>query len=200
MPINAGNERTNKMGTDAMHNVNAETMCYYVIAFRRLPSVLTYRSCCLFYKVEAVKLKSTMAQKSRAVRSSAIRQLKWATLSVGLVLVPLSWAYSFQAAVGTWSGKVQQPGVGTYPIVIVLDNAGGGTTIYPTLKCKGILSGGPKTYSETISTNRMSPTNPEGCIDGEIDIEISSDEMAWRWSGRCDGDFCTASAILRRKQ
>ena len=44
--------------------------------------------------------------------------------------------------VGTWSGRVDQPGSNPYQGVMTLSSPNGGRSSYPSLKCGGTLSGG----------------------------------------------------------
>src|SRR6185295_5339059 len=40
---------------------------------------------------------------------------------------------------GTWEGTANQPGAGTFSVIMRLDGNGGGTTEYPSLSCSGVL-------------------------------------------------------------
>lgn len=100
---------------------------------------------------------------------------------------------------GVWTGTVDQPGSGTYGMVMELDGRGGGSTNYPSLSCSGSLSGGESKYFETIVTNRAVEGGDDGCIDGNISIFVSGDTLHWRWSGSWLGESYTASATLKRQ-
>lgn len=99
---------------------------------------------------------------------------------------------------GTWRGIVEQPGVGTFEMVMVLDGLGGGTTDYPTENCGGVLSGRPGKYFETITRNRAVPGGTGGCIDGWIAVKVSGDTLQMNWSGDWEGEHYTASGTLTR--
>ncbi len=118
-----------------------------------------------------------------------------------LIIVSLilfgSTAASAQEA-GNWQGTVSQPGSGSYGVTMTLDGNGGGSTSYPSLNCGGSLSGGPGTYFESITSNRAVPGQRGGCIDGNIQVQVSGDTMSWYWYGSWQGKSYTASATLHR--
>jgi len=118
---------------------------------------------------------------------------------MGVVLLAVAGAGPAGAQeAGTWVGTVDQPGSGSYGVIMVLDGQGGGSTDYPALSCGGALSGGPGTYFETITRNRAEPGGTSGCIDGSITVSVSGDSIDWHWSGSWEGDSYTASATLTR--
>jgi len=117
--------------------------------------------------------------------------------AVALMLAAPGAAQAQEA--GTWRGIVDQPGSGTYDVIMELDGSGGGSTDYPALACSGSLSGGPGSYHETIVTNRAVEGQAGGCIDGDISVSVSGDTMSWYWSGSWQGEPYTASAVLQRE-
>lgn len=102
-----------------------------------------------------------------------------------------------QDPAGTWTGTVDQPGWGSYDVVMVLDSASGGTSDYPGIPCSGSLSGGGSggvyTFTETITAYR------ENCVDnGRIRFVVQGDNAFWEWSGSQDGVSYYASGTLHR--
>ncbi len=99
---------------------------------------------------------------------------------------------------GTWRGTANQPGHGSYEVLMELDGRGGGRTDYPSLSCGGNLSGGPGNYFESITYGRAVPGGADGCIDGSIAVAVSGETMFWSWSGSWEGESVSASATLQR--
>lgn len=123
---------------------------------------------------------------------------RWLVVVVALLTLGAAGTVRAQEA-GTWSGTVDQPGSGSYGVLMELDGRGGGSTDYPSLSCSGSLSGSPGNYFETIISNRAVEGGSGGCIDGNISISISGDTMNWYWSGSWLGQSYTASATLQRQ-
>lgn len=118
-------------------------------------------------------------------------------LIVAVILYFGSAVASAQEA-GTWQGTVDQPGSGSYGVTMILDGGGGGSTSYPSLSCGGSLSGGPGTYFESITSNRAVSGQRGGCIDGNIQVQVTGNSMSWYWYGSWQGKSYTASATLHR--
>ena len=104
--------------------------------------------------------------------------------------------------VGTWSGRVDQPGSSPYRGVMTLSSPNEGTSSYPSLKCGGTLSGGGSggvyRFKETITSGRATDTSG-GCIDGHITMVVRGDSAVWQWSGSWKGKGYSASGTLYRK-
>ena len=120
-------------------------------------------------------------------------------VGAGVVLMLAAPGVAQAQEAGTWRGTVDQPGSGSYGVIMQLDGRGGGSTDYPALACSGALSGGPGSYRETIVTNRAVAGQAGGCIDGDISVSVSGDTMSWYWSGSWQGQPYTASAVLQRE-
>jgi len=108
-----------------------------------------------------------------------------------------------QDVVGTWTGTVDQPGSGSYGIVMTIASPSGGTTEYSSLSCGGSLSGGGSggvyNFRETITHGRVGQKARGGCIDGNIKVVLSgSDRMFWEWTGSYQGKSYYASGKLSR--
>ncbi len=95
-----------------------------------------------------------------------------------------SWALQLcfsEAALGKRSPQAHsrrmanQPGAGSYSVIMQLDGTGSGTTAYPSLSCTDVLSGGPGAYNSRIVNNRSVPGGSSGCIDGIISVSVSGE-------------------------
>jgi hypothetical protein len=100
-----------------------------------------------------------------------------------------------ESIVGTWSGTVDQPGVGKYPVTMSITSLATGTIDYPTLKCGGTLlthgSASSLTYTETITYGADRCFN-----DGKIALRlIDVNQLQWEYVHPTGGP---ASARLNR--
>ncbi len=104
--------------------------------------------------------------------------------------------------VGTWSGRVDQPGSNPYQGVMTLSSPNGGRSSYPSLKCGGSLSGGGSggvyRFKETITFGRATATSG-GCIDGQITMILQGNRVVWQWSGSWKGKGYAASGTFDRR-
>lgn len=103
---------------------------------------------------------------------------------------------------GTWRGTVDQPGYGSYEVVMTLDSAEGGTIEYPSLNCGGSLSGGGEggvyQYRETI-TYGLVDAEGKGCITGgSIRVVLQGDGVFWEWNGSHGSQAIYVSGKLYR--
>ena len=99
-----------------------------------------------------------------------------------------------EAIVGTWKGTVDQVDSASYPTVMKITSATGGTIDYPTLNCGGTVSGsGAGARYKFIERIKQGGTN---CIDaGTIRIVLTGpNTMKWEWTGF----GYRATATLRR--
>ncbi len=97
---------------------------------------------------------------------------------------------------------MDQPGYGSYEVVMTLDSPDGGTIEYPSLSCGGSLSGGGGggvyQYSETITYGWVDSEN-KGCITGgSIRVVLQGEGVLWEWKGRHESQDYTASGKLYR--
>lgn len=121
----------------------------------------------------------------------------WTVLAAVCCLLLAVDAARAQDPTGTWTGTVDQPGWGSYGVVMRLESDQGGTTDYPDIPCSGSLSGGGSggvyTFTETITAYR------DKCVDnGRIRFVVQGDNAYWEWTGSQDGVSYFASGTLHR--
>jgi len=117
--------------------------------------------------------------------------------AAGCLLLLSIGSAAAQDPAGRWTGTVDQPGWGSYGVIMDLDSSSSGTTDYPGIPCSGRLSGGGSggvyTFTETITAYR------ENCVDnGQIRFVVQGDNAYWEWTGSQDGVSYFASGTLHR--
>ena len=123
-------------------------------------------------------------------------------LAIAFTLMNAETSLAADPVVGTWRGTVDQPGYGSYEVVMTLDSADGGTIEYPSLGCGGSLSGegsgGTYQYRETI-THGLINSEGKGCITGgSIRVVLQGDGVFWEWNGNYESKNIYVSGKLYR--